>query len=244
MDLVDGLRYNVRGLVFALKRGKLLLLGLVRFLLVVLITAVLAGLVLAYQQQLMDLMWSKPESPWILWLWYVVSWLLTLFLVGISAIFSYLVSQILFSVLIMDYMSRITEQAVTGQVRQPEGINIFRTFIHLVRQEIPRAILPVLASMVIMVLGWVLALLGPIMVLVSSCLAIIFLAWDNTDLTPARRLVPFNERWRFLRKSLLFHLGFGLPFLVPALNLLFLAYAPVGATLYYLDKQDGLKASK
>ena len=87
-----------------------------------------------------------------------------------------------------------------------------------------------------MVLGWMTPL-GPIITLLSSGLAVTFLSWDNTDLTPARNLLPFKTRFRFLMKNVLFHLGFGLPFLIPGLNLLFLAFAPVGATLYYLDKQ-------
>jgi CysZ protein len=61
---------------------------------------------------------------------------------------------------------------------------------------------------------------------------VVFLAWDNTDLVPARRMVPFQERFRFLLKTLPFHLGFGLWFLIPVLNLLFLSFAPVGGTLY------------
>jgi CysZ protein len=88
-----------------------------------------------------------------------------------------------------------------------------------------------------MILGWF-VLLGPVMVLLSSGIAIIFLAWDNTDLVPARRLVPFKNRFRHLLKNILFHLGFGLPFLIPGLNILFLSFSPVGATLYFLEKQD------
>jgi CysZ protein len=41
-----------------------------------------------------------------------------------------------------------------------------------------------------------------------------------------------------LRGQLSFHLGFGLCFLIPALNMLFLSFAPVGATLYYLEHLD------
>jgi CysZ protein len=78
--------------------------------------------------------------------------------------------------------------------------------------------------------------LGPVITVLSSATAVIFLAWDNTDLIPARRQVPFGERFRILRRNLLFHLGFGLLFLIPILNILFLAFAPVGATLYYIDK--------
>ena len=92
----------------------------------------------------------------------------------------------------------------------------------------------VLLTLVIMAIGW-LTPLGPIMAVVSSAIAAAFLAWDNTDLIPARQLLPFGRRFRFLLKTLPFHLGFGLLFLVPFANILFLSFAPVGATLYYLD---------
>jgi CysZ protein len=157
--------------------------------------------------------------------------------VGVSAVLSYLSAQILFSVFIMDYMSRITERLVTGDVKQPEHASIFQQFIYLVKQEIPRTTIPVLLALLLMLLGW-LTPLGPIISLISSALLIIFLSWDNTDLLPARRMQAFGVRFTYLRKTLLFHLSFGLLFLVPGLNILFLSFAPVGATLYYLEKQE------
>jgi CysZ protein len=88
-----------------------------------------------------------------------------------------------------------------------------------------------------MVLGW-LTPLGPVLAVLSSGIAVIFLAWDNTDLVPARRLYPYKKRFRLLLDSLTFHLGFGLLFLIPVLNILFLSFAPVGATIYFIDKHD------
>ncbi len=242
MDLLHGLQYNLRGLRFALNNVNLILWGLLRFLLVFIIMLVLSGLILAYHGEILNLIWTKPESQWIVWLWHVVSWLVSLFLVGLSAVFSYLISQLLFSVLIMDHMSRLTELKVTGGIREPEGVPLLKSFFHLIKQEIPRAVVPIILSVLIMFPGWLIGFLGPVMVFVSSGLAIVFLSWDNTDLIPARRLVPFRRRWLFLMKRILFHLGFGLPFLVPGLNLIFLSFAPVGATLYYLDKYDDQKA--
>ncbi|MFH1931488.1 MAG: EI24 domain-containing protein [Pseudomonadota bacterium] len=237
MDILTGLQYNIRGLWFGVKSGKLLFWGLVRLVVVLLITIVLGSLIFVYHQGIMDLMWAKPESPWIVWLWHLLSWLVSLFLLGLAAVLSYLISQIVFSVIIMDHMSRITELKVTGSVKEPEKISVWKQFAFLMRQEIPRGIVPVLLSILLMILGWF-VLLGPVMVLLSSGIAIIFLAWDNTDLVPARRLVPFKNRFRFLLKTILFHLGFGLPFLIPGLNILFLSFSPVGATLYFLEKQD------
>ncbi|MCP4022649.1 MAG: hypothetical protein GY729_12470, partial [Desulfobacteraceae bacterium] len=74
-------------------------------------------------------------------------------------------------------------------------------------------------------------------ILISSIAAAVFLAWDNTDLVPARRMIPFKQRIEFLKQHVLFHIGFGILFLVPFLNIVFLSFAPVGATLYYIDKE-------
>jgi CysZ protein len=237
MELLNGIRYNVRGLWFGLKSGKLLFWGLLRFTAIIVITFVSASLVLVYHQEIMDLLWAKPESLWVVWLWHLLSWLVSLILIGVAALFSYLISQILFSVLIMDHMSRITERKITGRVEEPHKVPIWRLFLYLVKQEIPRAILPIMISILLMIAGWTLVL-GPILIFVSSGIAIIFLAWDNTDLIPARHLVPFRERFRILLKTIPFHLGFGLLFLVPGLNILLLSFAPVGATLYHIEKHQ------
>lgn len=212
------------------------MLGLIRFFIVILITIFTAGLILVYHQEILSFMWSKPESLWVTWLWYLLSWLLSAVLVGLSAVISFLVSQILFSVLLMDLMSRITESMVTGTIQEQKKIPGWQQFLFLVKQEIPRATVPVLLSLLLIILGW-LTPLGPIIALLSSAVAVIFLAWDNTDLLPARQLVPFKERFQSLMRSLLFHLGFGILFLIPVLNILFLSFAPVGATLYHIDKR-------
>jgi len=237
MNLIKGIKYNIRGLALGLKTPRLLLLGLIRFFVVILITIAAASLILVYHQAILDFMWSKPQSSWILWLWYLLSWLLSAVLVGLSTVLSYLVSQILFSVLIMDLMSRITEASVTGKVQAPSHIPLWQQFLFLIKQEIPRATIPVLITLLLIMVGW-LTPLGPVVTVVSSAIAVIFLAWDNTDLIPARRLVPFGERFRMLRRTLPFHLGFGLLFLIPFLNILFLSFAPVGATLYFIDQNQ------
>jgi len=235
MGLFRGITYNFKGLIFSLGSLKLLLLGTLRFLAVLVLTILAASLVLVYHQQILNLIWTRPESVWITWLWHVVSWVLSLLLVGVCAVVSYLLSQILFSVVIMDIMSRITEKIVKGNTAEPR-VSILKLFGYLVRQEIPRTTIPVLISLVLMTVGWIIPL-GPILVVLSSLVAVIFLSWDNTDLMPARRMLPFRKRFRLLMKNLPFHLGFGLPFLIPGANIVFLSFAPVGATLYHLEKE-------
>jgi CysZ protein len=186
----------------------------------------------------MSLLWTKPQSRWLLWLWHLVSWLASLFLFGLSAIVSFIISQIFFSALVMDHMARITELRVAGTVTEPGKLSLWKSFTSILLQEIPRSVVPLVLSLLILLIGWVTPL-GPVLTVLSSALAILFLSWDNTDLIPARKLVPFKERFSFLMKTIPFHLGFGLPFLVPILNIVFLAFAPVGATLYYLEKRGG-----
>ncbi|MCF8069072.1 MAG: EI24 domain-containing protein [Desulfobacterales bacterium] len=233
MKIIDGITYNLRGFWMGIKTPKLLILGLIRFFIVAAVTVFFASLIIMYNQEILDLVWSKPESKWIVCLWYILSWLMSLLLVGVSAILSYLVSQILFSVFIMDYMSKVTEEMVTGRVIESD-MPIFKQFFFLIKQETPRALIPILLTLILMLIGW-LTPLGPVVATISSVIAVIFLAWDNTDLAPARRLEPFKTRFRFLLSTALFHLGFGILFLIPVANIFFLAFAPVGATIYQID---------
>jgi len=234
MGFIKGLTYNWRGLQMGLRTPKLLFLGLVRFFAVALVTVVCAGLILAYHEQILATLWAKPDSAWVVWLWHLVSWLVSLLLIGISTVVSYIITQVLFSVFIMDLMSRFTERRLTGKVEEPTTMPLFTQLIFLVKQETPRAIIPIVITLLIMLIGW-LTPLGPIVTVVSSVAAAVFLAWDNTDLVPARRMVPFKTRFAYLGKHLAFHTGFGLWFLIPIMNLLFLSFAPVGATMFHVD---------
>jgi CysZ protein len=237
MKLIQGLTYNYKGLMLGLKTPSLLLLGLSRFVVILLLTLAAVGLVMAKYQEIANLMWTRPESLWLVWLWHLVSWLLALLLSGLSSVVAFIIAQLLFSVLIMDYMSRITERKITGTESAAPDRPWISYFFYLIRQEIPRAALPVCISLVLLVFGWFTPL-SPVLTVASPLIAGVFLAWDNTDLVPARRMEPFRSRFRMLRGQLSFHLGFGLCFLIPALNILFLSFAPVGATIYYLECID------
>ena len=236
MTIYDGIKYNLKGVLLSFRTPKLMILGLLRFFIVLLFTLILSGLILFWHEQILAMIWKMPESGWLIYLWKLTSWLLSLFLAGVSMVVAYLSAQLFFCVFIMDYMSRITEKIVLGDEAPPDPGSWFGFFIYLVKQEIPRAVLPVLISIFIMLAG-LLTPISPILIIVSSITACVFLAWDNTDLTPARRMISFKERFSFLKKNLGFHIGFGLLFLIPWLNILFLSFAPVGATLYYLDKE-------
>lgn len=239
MSIFSGISYNIRGLLFGFRTPRLLVLGLVRFFVTICITLLAVGIVLFYHNDILSLLWSKPQSSWIIWLWYLLSWLLTLLLIGLSAVFSYLVSQILFSIWIMDKMARITENIICGGEELVPNNTFWGQLKFLLSQELPRTIAPVLITLLVMVMGWFTPL-GPVITLVGPAIAVIFLAWDNTDLIPARKFMPFKERFALLLSALPFHLGFGLLFLIPVVNILFLSFAPVGATLYHIEKRRSI----
>ncbi|WP_457551862.1 EI24 domain-containing protein [Desulfobacula sp.] len=235
MKFYDGIKYNIKGVALSIKTPKLLMLGILRFFIVLLFTIVLSSLVLYWHDEILSFIWKMPESgAWVL-LWKAVSWLLSVFLAGVAMVISYLIAQLFFCVFIMDAMSRITEEMISGKEVPIQQSSWLLFFIYLVKQEIPRAVIPVAISLIIMVLG-LMTPVSPIIILISAVAATVFLAWDNTDLVPARRMEPFDKRIRFLRQHLMFHIGFGLLFLIPWLNILFLSFAPVGATLYYIEK--------
>lgn len=239
---IKGIQYNIKGLGLGLKTPVLLFLGLLRLVGVGILAVAAAAVLLAYHQEILSQIWVRPDSAWVAWLWHLVSWLVSLVLVGVAAIVSYLLCQILFSVFIMDRMSLITEKKITGLTRAGEHMPVLRQFVFLVKQEVPRAVIPLVLMLLLTLLGW-LTPLGPVLTVATSLFACIFLAWDNTDLVPARRLEPFGKRFKFLSANLFFHLGFGVLFLVPLLNILLLSFAPVGGTLYHIHEQDGSKDS-
>jgi CysZ protein len=236
MNIIYGIKYNIKGVILSLKTPQLLMLGILRFVIILFFTLLISGLVLYWHDEILTMIWTMPEAGIVLYLWKAVSWILSLFLAAVAMVLSYLIAQLFFCVFIMDYMSRITERIVLGKEQPFDQGSWIMFFIYLVKQEIPRAIIPVLISMVIMIAG-LLTPLGPVIIIVSSVVAAVFLAWDNTDLIPARHMYPFKTRLGFLKSNIMFHVGFGLLFLIPWLNIIFLSFAPVGATLYYIEKQ-------
>lgn len=236
MEVINGIRCNLKGFAMGIRTPRLLMLGLIRFAVLVFLTIGLVFVIFAYHTDILALIWNRPENRWLIWLWYAVSILLSLILSAVSTVISYIFSQLLFSVFIMDAMSRITERILTNESHE-STLPFAAQLVFLIKQEIPRAVIPILISLILMVLGW-LTPLGPIVAVLSSAGAAVFLAWDHTDLLPARQMHPFRIRFGFLMRNLPFHLGFGLLFLVPVLNIFLLAFASVGGTIYQVERES------
>jgi CysZ protein len=234
MKIIEGMSYNLRGFWMGIRSPKLLLLGLARFSIMLVLTLALTSTVFYYHDDIMRLFWQMPDNPWLVWLWHLLSWLMSILLAAVALIIAYVLGQLLFSLLIMDWMSRYTEKLVTGKVSEPNNVSILQQLWFLIKQEIPRTIVPLVFSFGIILLGW-LTPLGPFVTIAASVIAVVCLAWDNTDLLPARRLQPFDERFQLLTRHFFFHLGFGLLFLIPFVNLVLVSFAPVGGTLFAID---------
>ncbi len=233
-QLLLGIQYNLKGLRLGLKTPKLMFLGCIRFILTGALAIVSAVLVWEYYQDIFSLLWDRPDTRWILWLWHVLSWIAGLLMFCMAAMVSYLAGQITFGIWIMDLMAQVTERIVTGSAAQPAHSSFFLQLFHLIKQETPRAIFPLALTTLLMIVGWMTPV-GPVLAIILPWITALFLAWDNTDLIPARQREPFRERFGFLKKNIIFHIGFGLWFLIPFANVLFLSFAPIGATLYYID---------
>ena len=240
-SIIEGFYFNIRGFIVSLRSPALLFWGLIRVILLIMATVIIAGFILKYRVELSDVIWQKPEnSIWQAWLWQIYSWFLSLILMVLAGICAFIVTQLLFSIVIMDYMSQIIEKKITGKVDAPE-FSIHKLLLHLIKQEIPRALIPLIISFIIMVAGWFSFFMAPAASFISVLIVSTFLAWDNTDLVPSRRFMSLGERFRLFINNIPFHIGFGLPFLIPIANIIFLSYAPVGGTLYFLEKQEKIQ---
>ena len=234
MSIIQGMSYNLRGFWMGIRSPKLLLLGLARFGIMLALTLALASSILYYHEDIMQLLWQQPEGRWMIWLWYVISWLVSILLAALAVLMAYILAQVLFCLLIMDWMSRHTEKLITGRVRNPDNASLMQQFLFLIKQEIPRTLMPLIISFGIMLLG-LFTPLAPAVAIAASVTAVVCLAWDNTDLMPARQLISFRNRWRIFIRHFFFHLGFGLLFLIPFVNLLLVSFAPVGGTLFAIE---------
>ena len=139
----------------------------------------------------------------------------------------------------MDHMSRLTERQRIGRVEEPENISLFSLFLYLVKQEIPRTTIPVLLSVILLLLGWFTPL-GPVITILSSAIAAVFLAWDNTDLVPARRMDSFSGRFRFFAGGTLpFHPGIRASFSHPRIEPIASLFCPCGRHAFSPGKRYG-----
>ena len=67
-------------MILGLKTPQLLILGITRLVIILIFSLIAIGIVLSKYQEITNLIWTQPESNWIVWLWHITSWLLALLL--------------------------------------------------------------------------------------------------------------------------------------------------------------------
>ncbi len=138
----------------SLRHPRLLWLGLLRFAVILVLTVLFSGLILLNHDAIMSRLWQMPASGFPVYLWHLASWLLSLLLAAFSVVIAYLTAQVCFNVFIMDYMSRITEKIVLGKEMSVSDRGWFKTAGYLIVQEIPRAVIPMIITLVVMTAGF------------------------------------------------------------------------------------------
>jgi CysZ protein len=237
MGFFYGLWCHIEALKIFRQKKSLIFWASLRFITLIVLFVILSAIAISNNREVLQLLWLKPQNYFLVILWYLLLFITSIILMFAAGIISYIISQILFGVLIADHMSILTESIVTGKITNPQMS--LGHLIFLIKQEIPRTFIPLITTSAIMVFGWILPL-GVVLVVASVLLSCLFTAWDYTDLVPARALYSFKERFGMFKKDILGHLGFGLPFAVPFLNVLLFSMGPVSGTLFYLRKhKDG-----
>ncbi|MCA1792402.1 MAG: hypothetical protein LC660_00730 [Desulfobacteraceae bacterium] len=208
MDFFRGIKYNIQGVLFAFANPKLLWLGLLRFAIILVLALFFSGLVFFWHEAILAMIWEMPEKGMLLYVWHLASWVLSLLLAAVAVVAAYLVAQVFFCVYIMDYMSRLTEKIVLGTEVSYAQSSWLSFFVYLVCQEIPRAVIPLVITLAVMVMG-LFTPLGPVILVLSSITAV----WpavsyslgqysDAFLCTGGRNFIPHSEKNRGNRQIL------------------------------------------
>ncbi|HEY8514899.1 MAG TPA: EI24 domain-containing protein [Candidatus Binatia bacterium] len=233
-EAVNGLRLALRGARLTLYTPRLLLLVVLPIVLSVALFVTLVALIFEYREAM------RPEFasawPWGLdWLrGFVASaaeWLAVLAAIGVSAIATILLSQVV-SAPFLEWLSQAVETIVVGQPdATPFSLARFwRTGVLPILQAAAMAVVQAFFGFFFLLLS-LLAVTAPLAAVGGVWLVALTLA----DVAIARKGFPVRERFRRVRRSLFLYLGLALPFfLAPFL----LPLGVAGATLAELRERN------
>lgn len=226
-----GVLAHVRGIRFALAHKGYLLLAAVPFVLTLVLYALGFSLFAASGDKLLALLWAPGTAAdggalgALYWLYVHVAKYLLYALAFALMYFLFMVTANILASPLYDLMAgRMLRQARGRQAGPEAGLPWWRVVIEEIKKAVFIALLPV-ALVFVPVIGQVLA---PIV-------AALLLAFDFLDFAFCREEERFAVRLRRVAANPLPLLGFGLPLLVPVLNIVLFPFAICGATLLYLD---------
>lgn len=233
VDFFLGLGAHVRGIRFALARKGYLGLALIPFLLTVLLYGIGFSLFAANGDRMLALLWSPDPAPAagalaaaLYWVYaHLVKYLLYLLAFALMYFLFMVTANILASPLYDAIAGRLAREAGGDRsANGGKGLSIWATMVEEVKKALFVAVVPILLVF-IPVVG---QLLAPVA-------AAMLLAFDFVDFSLGRDEERFAGRLRYMRRRPLLLLGFGLPLLVPGLNLLLYPFAILGSSLAYQE---------
>jgi len=225
-----GLFAHIRGIRFALAHKGYLVLAAIPFAVTLALYALGLGLLATGGDHLSALIWSPdPAAAGLVgalaWLYaHVVKYLLYLLAFVLMYFLFMVTANILASPLYDGIAGRMTRQLRKGAAPEPQGLSLWRIMAEELKKAVFVAGLPVLLFLV-PVFG---QLLAPVA-------AAGLLAFDFLDFAFCRDEPRFALRLRALAKRPLLLLGFGVPLLIPVVNIALFPFAIFGATLLYCD---------
>lgn len=223
-----GLAAHVRGIRFALAHKGYLGLCAVPFTLTLTLYGLGFWVFASQSDHLLAVLWSPDAAAEglagaLAWVYFHVVKYLLYALAFILMYFCFMVTANILAAPLYDHIAgKLLAQAGLGRIG-PE-LSVWRLIVEEAKKAVFVLALP-LALMVIPVLGQLLA----------PAAAAMLLALDFLDYPYCREEGRFGQRLKTLGKRPLLLLGFGLPLLIPFLNILLFPFAILSATLLYLE---------
>ena len=231
VDFFLGLGAHAQGIRFALARKGYLGMVLLPFALTVLLYVLGFSLFAAHSDRLLALLGAPEQAPAVgtfmaalVWLYvHLVKYLLYLLAFALMYFLFMVTANILASPLYDHIAGRLAREAAGDRSPgEAKGLSLWRTMIEEVKKALFVAAIPLL-------LVWI-PIAGQFL---APLAAAWLLAFDFVDFSLGRDEPRFAGRRRFLWRRPLLLLGFGLPLLVPFLNLVLYPFAILGSCLLY-----------
>ena len=225
-----GLYAHVRGIRFAAARKGYLALAAIPFALTLILYAGALGLLLANGDSLPGLFWPSQGAATggatgaLYWLYaHAIKYLLYCLTLVLMYFCFMVTANILAAPLYEHIAARLAGLAEPPGAASP-SLPFWRSMLEEAKKALFVAAIPLLLVFV--------PLVGP---LLAPLAAAILLAFDFMDFSLCRDEPRFAGRLRYLARRPFLLLGFGLPLLIPVVNMIFFPFAILGASLLYLE---------
>ena len=223
-----GLAAHVRGIRFALANKGYLGLCAIPFALALVLYGVGFAVFAASSDQILAAVWTPDGAAGgmlgaLAWLYLHVVKYILFALAFVLMYFLFMVTANILAAPLYDHIAgKLLAQA--GSIQAGPGLSAWR----MIGEEAKKAVFIMALPLVLLVIPVLGQLLAPVA-------AALLIALDFMDYPFCREEGRFGERLKTLARRPLLLLGFGLPLLIPFLNIILFPFAIISGTLLYLD---------